>query len=175
MTTDPAQVVISGDRAAVERAVEIAKVQGAKRAVMLPVSAPFHCSLMQPAAEAMAAALSEVAFRAPAVPLVGNVTAEASTDPDAIRARLVEQVTGRVRWRESVTFMAAHGVTETWEIGAGKALSGMVKRIGPRGFATRTVGTPAEVQAASEAFGDVLGVLRSFWVSSSRWARAVPR
>jgi len=129
-------------------------VQGAKRAVMLPVSAPFHCSLMQPAAEAMAAALSEVAFRAPAVPLVGNVTAEASTDPDAIRARLVEQVTGRVRWRESVTFMAAHGVTETWEIGAGKALSGMVKRI-DRAVATRTVGTPAEVQAASEAFGDV--------------------
>jgi [acyl-carrier-protein] S-malonyltransferase len=150
---DPAQVVISGDRAAVERAVEIAKVQGAKRAVMLPVSAPFHCSLMQPAAEAMAAALSEVAFHAPKVPLVGNVTAEASTDPDAIRARLVEQVTGRVRWRESVGFMAANGVTETWEIGAGKALSGMVKRI-DRAVETRTVGTPAEVQAASEAFGD---------------------
>lgn len=150
---DPAQVVISGDRAAVERAVEIAKLQGAKRAVMLPVSAPFHCSLMQPAAEAMAAALSEVAFHAPAVPLVGNVTAEASSDPDAIRARLVEQVTGRVRWRESVAWMAAQGVTETWEIGAGKALSGMVKRI-DRSLEARTVGTPAEVQAASGAFGD---------------------
>jgi [acyl-carrier-protein] S-malonyltransferase len=150
---DPAQVVISGDRAAVERAVEIAKVQGAKRAVMLPVSAPFHCSLMQPAAEAMAAALSEVAFHAPKVPLVGNVTAEASTDPDAIRARLVEQVTGRVRWRESVGFMAANGVTETWEIGAGKALSGMVKRI-DRAVETRTVGTPAEVQAASASVRD---------------------
>jgi [acyl-carrier-protein] S-malonyltransferase len=150
---DPAQVVISGDRAAVERAVEIAKLQGAKRAVMLPVSAPFHCSLMQPAAEAMAAALSEVAFHAPAVPLVGNVTAEASSDPDAIRARLVEQVTGRVRWRESVGYMAAQGVTETWEIGAGKALSGMVKRI-DRSLEARTVGTPAEVQAASGAFGD---------------------
>jgi [acyl-carrier-protein] S-malonyltransferase len=150
---DPAQVVISGDRAAVERAVEIAKVQGAKRAVMLPVSAPFHCSLMQPAAEAMAAALADVAFQAPKVPLVGNVTAEASTDPGTIRARLVEQVTGRVRWRESVAWMAANGVTETWEIGAGKALSGMVKRIG-RSVETRTVGTPEEVRAASGALGD---------------------
>ena len=150
---DPAQVVISGDRAAVERAVEIAKVQEAKRAVMLPVSAPFHCSLMQPAAEAMAAALADVAFHAPKVALVGNVTAEASTDPDAIRARLIEQVTGRVRWRESVAYMAAHGVTETWEIGAGKALSGMVKRI-DRALAPRTVGTPEEVQAASGALGD---------------------
>ncbi|MBF9060027.1 ACP S-malonyltransferase [Rhodobacterales bacterium HKCCSP123] len=150
---DPAQVVISGDRLAVERAVEIAKLQGAKRAVMLPVSAPFHCSLMQPAAEAMAAALSEVAFHAPKVPLVGNVTAEASSDPDAIRARLVEQVTGRVRWRESVAWMAANGVTETWEIGAGKALSGMVKRI-DRAVETRSVGTPAEVQAASAAVSD---------------------
>jgi [acyl-carrier-protein] S-malonyltransferase len=109
---------------------------------------------MQPAAEAMAAALSEVAFHAPKVPLVGNVTAEASTDPDAIRARLVEQVTGRVRWRECVGFMAANGVTETWEIGAGKALSGMVKRI-DRAVETRTVGTPAEVQAASASVRDV--------------------
>jgi [acyl-carrier-protein] S-malonyltransferase len=150
---DPAQVVISGDRAAVERAVEIAKVQGAKRAVMLPVSAPFHCALMQPAAEAMEAALVEVAFHAPAVPLVGNVTAEASSDPDAIRARLIDQVTGRVRWRESVEWMAAHGVTETWEIGAGKALSGMVKRI-DRSVATRMVGTAAEVRAAAASRAD---------------------
>jgi [acyl-carrier-protein] S-malonyltransferase len=149
---DPAQVVISGDRAAVERAVEIAKAQGAKRAVMLPVSAPFHCALMQPAAEAMEAALAEVALQAPAVPLVGNVTADTSTDPDAIRVRLIEQVTGRVRWRESVKWMAANGVTETWEVGAGKALSGMVKRI-DRSVATRTVGTAAEVRAAAAALG----------------------
>jgi [acyl-carrier-protein] S-malonyltransferase len=150
---DPAQVVLSGDRAAVERAVEIAKLQGAKRAVMLPVSAPFHCTLMQPAAEAMQAALAKVELRAPAVPLVGNVTATADTDPDAIRARLVQQVTGRVRWRESVAWMAAQGVTETWEIGAGKALSGMVKRI-DRAVTTRSVGTPAEVQAASASLAD---------------------
>lgn len=150
---DPAQVVISGAREAVLRAVEIAKIQGAKRALLLPVSAPFHCALMQPAAEAMAEALATVAFHAPRVPLVGNVTAEASSDPDAIRARLVEQVTGRVRWRESVAWMAAHGVTETWEIGAGKALSGMVKRI-ERGIETRNIGTAAEVRAAAESLRD---------------------
>jgi [acyl-carrier-protein] S-malonyltransferase len=144
---DPAQVVISGHRDAVMRAAEIAKVQGAKRAVMLPVSAPFHCALMQPAADAMAEALADVAIAAPAVPLVGNVSAEAGSDPEAIRRQLIAQVTGRVRWRESVAWMAAHGVTETWEIGAGKALSGMVKRI-DRGIATRSVGTPDEVAAA---------------------------
>jgi [acyl-carrier-protein] S-malonyltransferase len=150
---DPAQVVISGHRDAVLRAVEIAKVQGAKRAVMLPVSAPFHCNLMAPAAAAMATALEEVTLAAPRVPLVANVTAEADTDPAAITARLVEQVTGRVRWRESVMWMAGQGVTETWEIGAGKALTGMVKRI-DRSLATRTVGTPEEVRAAAEAFAD---------------------
>jgi [acyl-carrier-protein] S-malonyltransferase len=150
---DPAQVVISGHRDAVLRAVEIAKVQGAKRAVMLPVSAPFHCSLMAPAAAAMATALEEVTLAAPRVPLVANVTAEADTDPAAITARLVEQVTGRVRWRESVMWMAGQGVTETWEIGAGKALTGMVKRI-DRSLATRTVGTPEEVRAAAEAFAN---------------------
>ncbi|MDG3042884.1 ACP S-malonyltransferase [Roseicyclus marinus] len=150
---DPAQVVISGHHAAVLRAVEIAKGKGAKRALLLPVSAPFHCALMQPAADAMAEALETVAFHAPAVPLVGNVTAEASRDPDAIRARLVEQVTGRVRWRESVAWMAANGVTETWEIGAGKALSGMVKRIA-REVETRSIGSAAEVRAAVESLKD---------------------
>ncbi|MBK5947330.1 [acyl-carrier-protein] S-malonyltransferase [Rhodobacter veldkampii DSM 11550] len=144
---DPAQVVVSGHKAAVERAVEIAKTRGAKRAVILPVSAPFHCALMQPAADAMAAALADVAIAAPVVPLVANVRAEAVSDPDLIRALLVEQVTGSVRWRESVAWMAAQGVTEFWEIGAGKALSGMVKRIA-KDAATRAVGTPEDVLAA---------------------------
>ena len=147
---DPAQVVISGEKAAVERAVEIAKLQGAKRALMLPVSAPFHCALMQPAADAMAAALADVTLNDPAVPLVANVTAGAVTSAADIRAHLVTQVTGRVRWRESVGYMAAQGVTETWEIGAGKALSGMVKRI-DRAVETRSVGTPDEVRAAAES------------------------
>jgi [acyl-carrier-protein] S-malonyltransferase len=126
---DPAQVVVSGDRAAVERAVEIAKAKGAKRALMLPVSAPFHCALMQPAAEAMAAALQDVAIAAPRVPVVSNVKAEGVSDPAEIKDLLVRQVTGRVRWRESVEWIAAQGVTVTVEIGAGKALSGMVRRI----------------------------------------------
>ena len=147
---DPAQVVISGEKAAVERAVEIAKLQGAKRALMLPVSAPFHCALMQPAADAMEAALAEVTLQDPAVPVVANVTAQPVTRAADIRAHLVSQVTGRVRWRESVAFMAAQGVTETFEIGAGKALSGMVKRI-DRAVVTRSVGTPDEVRAAAEA------------------------
>ena len=143
---DPAQVVVSGDRAAVERAVEIAKARGAKRALLLPVSAPFHCALMQPAAEAMAAALAAVDIAAPAVPLVANVRAAAVSDPEEIRRLLVAQVTGRVRWRESVLWMAGQGVTEIVEVGAGKALSGMVRRIA-REIETRTVGTPDEVRA----------------------------
>ncbi|RDC74471.1 [acyl-carrier-protein] S-malonyltransferase [Rhodovulum sp. 12E13] len=147
---DPGQVVISGHRGAVERAVEIANTRGAKRAVTLPVSAPFHCALMQPAAEAMAAALEEVDLRSPAVPLVSNVRAEAVTEPDEIRRLLVEQVTGTVRWRESVAWMAGQGVGEIWEIGAGKALSGMARRI-DRALATRTVGTAEEVRAAAAA------------------------
>jgi len=147
---DPGQVVVSGTRAAVERAVELAKAHGAKRAMLLPVSAPFHCALMEPAARAMEAALAEVAITAPGVPLVANVRAEAVSDPDTIRALLVEQVTGSVRWRESVEYMAAKGVTEIWEIGAGKALSGMVRRI-DRDIATRAVGTPADVAAAAES------------------------
>jgi len=147
---DPAQVVISGHLHAVEQAAEKAKEKGAKRALMLPVSAPFHCALMQPAADAMAEALSHVALNEPAVPLVGNVTAHAESSSTLIRNHLVDQVTGRVRWRESIMWMAANGVTETWEIGAGKALSGMVKRI-DRSVATRAVGTADDVKAAVEA------------------------
>ena len=141
---DPAQVVVSGHKAAVERAVELAKTRGARRAMLLPVSAPFHCALMQPAADVMAEALAGVTLNAPAVPLVANVRAEAVNDPDTIRALLVEQVTGSVRWRESVGYMAAHGVTEFWEIGAGKALSGMVKRIA-KGAETRSFGMPEDM------------------------------
>lgn len=147
---DPSQVVISGDKAAVERACDIAKEKGAKRALLLPVSAPFHCALMQPAADKMAAALAEVEIKNPAVPLVANVRAEAVTEGDLIRNLLVEQVTGSVRWRESVAWMAANGVTEIWEIGAGKALSGMIKRI-DRSVATKAVGTPDDVKAAVAA------------------------
>ncbi|PWE28455.1 ACP S-malonyltransferase [Pararhodobacter marinus] len=143
---DPAQVVVSGHKAAVERAVELAKARGAKRAVMLPVSAPFHCALMQPAAEAMAEALAGVTIAAPAVPVVANVRAEAVSDPDTIRALLVEQVTGSVRWRESVIWMLAQGVDTFWEVGAGKALSGMIKRI-ERGANLAAVGTPADIAA----------------------------
>ncbi len=144
---DPTQVVVSGSKAAVERAAEIAKEKGAKRAIMLPVSAPFHCALMQPAADVMAEALASVEIKAPAVPLVANVRAEAVADPDMIRQLLVEQVTGSVRWRESVQYMVAQGVTEAWEIGAGKALSGMIRKI-DRALACTAVGTPEDVQKA---------------------------
>ena len=147
---DPAQVVVSGHKGAVERAVEIAKDRGAKRAIMLPVSAPFHSALMQPAAERMAEALAEVEIKDPAVPLVANVEAAAVREGAAIRDLLVRQVVSSVRWRESVAWMVGQGVSETWEIGAGKALSGMIKRI-ERGTATRVVGTPEEVKAAAEA------------------------
>src|SRR6056297_206771 len=147
---DPGQVVVSGHKAAVERAVELAKEKGAKRAMLLPVSAPFHCALMQPAADVMAEALAAVEIKAPAVPVVANVRAEAVSDPDEIRTLLVEQVTGSVRWRESVLYMAAQGVTEVWEIGAGKALSGMIRRI-DRNVACRNVGTPGDVVAAKDA------------------------
>lgn len=145
---DPAQVVVSGHKAAVERAVEIAKAKGAKRALLLPVSAPFHSALMAPAAEVMAEALAKVEIKAPAVPLVANVRAEAVTDPALIRELLVEQVTGSVRWRESVLWMAAQGVTEVWEIGAGKALSGMVRRIA-KDVACRNIATPEEAAEAA--------------------------
>ncbi len=144
---DPGQVVISGHRDAVERAVELAKAAGSRRAVMLPVSAPFHCALMEPAAGAMRDALAEVAIARPAVPVVANVTAAPVSDPDEIRDLLVRQVTGAVRWRESVEAMVAAGIDETWEVGAGKALSGMIRRI-DKSVATRQVGAPDDVRAA---------------------------
>ena len=147
---DPGQVVVSGHKAAVERAVEIAKEKGAKRAVLLPVSAPFHCALMQPAADRMAEALAGTAITAPKVPLVANVRAEAVSDPDQIRALLVEQVTGSVRWRESVGYMAAQGVAELCEIGAGKALSGMARRI-DRSLGTVAVNGPDDVKKLAAA------------------------
>lgn len=141
---DPGQVVVSGHKGAVERAVTLAKEKGAKRAVMLPVSAPFHCSLMQPAAEVMARALAEVDLGTPAVPVVTNVQASACCSSMVLANLLVEQVTGSVRWRESVLWMAEHGVTEIWEIGAGKALSGMIRRI-DRNIATKAFGTAGTV------------------------------
>ncbi|MBV0890620.1 ACP S-malonyltransferase [Paracoccus sp. Z118] len=143
---DPAQVVISGHREAVERAAALAKERGAKRALMLPVSAPFHSALMQPAAAAMSDALAGVDIHEPAVPVIANVSAEPVTMPGAIRRLLVDQVTGIVRWRESVAFMAEQGVTEFWEIGAGKALSGMIKRIAPD-VTTRAIGAPKDIAA----------------------------
>ena len=144
------QVVVSGDKAAVERALEIAKAKGARRAMLLPVSAPFHCRLMQPAADVMAKALSEVTINKPASPLVSNVQASAISDPDEIRRRLIEQVTGTVRWRESVAYMASHGVTRFFEIGAGKVLSGLVKRIAD-GAVGIAVGGPNDIAAAKDA------------------------
>ena len=145
---DPAQVVVSGHKAAVERAVEIARARGARRALILPVSAPFHCALMQPAAHKMAEALSAVVISKPSVPVVVNVRAEAVTEPDRIFDLLVAQVTGAVRWRESVLWMERAGVTEFWEIGAGKALSGMIKRIVGGEATCRAIGTPEDVVAA---------------------------
>ena len=147
---DPGQVVVSGHRAAVERAVEIAKARGAKRALLLPVSAPFHSSLMAPAAAVMARALENVQVLQPLVPVVANVAAEAVNDPAQIRSLLVQQVTGSVRWRESVLWLAGAGVTEVWEIGAGKALSGMVRRI-DKAIECRAVGSPEDVVAAGAA------------------------
>jgi [acyl-carrier-protein] S-malonyltransferase len=140
------QVVVSGDKAAVERALDIAKTKGAKRAMLLPVSAPFHCKLMQPAADAMAKALADVTIRAPASPLVSNVLAAAITDPDEIRRRLIEQVTGTVRWRESVIWMKQQGVTEMVELGAGKVLSGLIRRI-DKDIVSESIGEPVQVEA----------------------------
>jgi [acyl-carrier-protein] S-malonyltransferase len=142
----PGQVVVSGSKAAIERALEIAKTKGAKRAILLPVSAPFHCALMQPAGDVMAEALAKVAIAAPVVPLVANVLARPISDPAEIRRRLVEQVTGTVRWRESVEFLAGAGVTKLVEVGAGKVLSGLVKRIAT-GIEAVCVGTPDDVAA----------------------------
>ncbi|NCW53050.1 MAG: [acyl-carrier-protein] S-malonyltransferase [Rhodobacteraceae bacterium] len=145
---DPAQVVVSGHKAAVERAVELAKEHGAKRAVLLPVSAPFHCSLMSPAAAVMKEALSEATIISPSVPVVSNVKAQAVSDPDEIRELLIQQITGSVRWRESVMWMAQNDVSEIWEIGAGKALSGMVRRI-DRDVECKNIATPEDIRALS--------------------------
>jgi len=141
------QVVVSGNRAAVERAVELAKARGARRAVLLPVSAPFHCALMAPAAEVMAEALSGVRINPPAAPLVANVTAAPETDPEAIRRNLIAQVTGMVRWRETIAFLAGAGVDTFVEVGSGKVLSGLAKRIAD-GAETLTAGTPEDIDAA---------------------------
>jgi [acyl-carrier-protein] S-malonyltransferase len=146
------QVVVSGHKAAVERAVEVAKAKGVRRAMLLPVSAPFHSALMQPAAEVMAEALGKVAIKPPTVPLVANVTAQPVTDPEQIRRGLIEQVTGTVRWRESVAFMAAAGVDVFYEVGSGKVLSGLVKRIAD-GATGVSIGTPDDVAAYKAARG----------------------
>ena len=146
------QVVVSGDKAAVERAVEVAKAKGAKRAMLLQVSAPFHCALMQPAAEVMKDALGKVSVKAPAVPVVANVAATAVSDPAEIVNLLVKQVTGTVRWRECVSYMASQGVTKFYEIGAGKVLSGLVKRIA-EGATGTAIGTPDDVAAFKASRG----------------------
>ncbi len=142
----PGQIVVSGHRGAVERAVALAAERGARRAIMLPVSAPFHCSLMSPAADIMTEALAETALEAPRVPLVANAAAAATSDPAEIKHLLVEQTTRMVRWRESVLLFAANEVEEVVEIGAGRVLAGLVKRI-DRTLSARSVGMPAEVEA----------------------------
>ncbi len=146
----PGQVVISGAKGAIERAVALAPKFGARRAVLLPVSAPFHCALMQPAAEVMREALRGVEIKPPAVPLVANVLASPISDPEEIRARLVEQVTGMVRWRETMNFLKANGATSVYEIGAGRVLAGIARRFD--GVEARSVGTPDELEAAAAAF-----------------------
>ena len=145
----PGQVVISGTRAAIERAVALAPKFGARRAVLLPVSAPFHCALMQPAAEAMAQALGKVRISRPSVPLVANVLASAISDPEEIRARLIEQVTGMVRWRETMLYLKAKSVDTLYEVGAGRVLTGLAKRFD--GFDARSIGTPEELELAAAA------------------------
>ena len=144
------QVVVSGSKATVERAVAVAAAAGARKSIMLPVSAPFHCALMAPAADAMAEALASVTLRRPDIPLVSNVTASAIDEPSEIQERLVQQVTGMVRWRESVLWMAGQGVGELLEIGAGKVLTGLVRRI-DRSVSARAIGSPEDVDAFAEA------------------------
>lgn len=146
----PGQVVVSGSKSAVERAVDIAKQHGARRAMLLPVSAPFHCSLMQPAADVMAGALSQVGMTAPSVPLVANVVASAVSDAGQIRDNLVAQVTGTVRWRESVSWMVDNGVTSFIEVGAGKVLTGMAKRMAPDATCMITASV-ADIEAAAQS------------------------
>ena len=147
---DPGQVVLSGHKTAIDRVAEAGKKHGLRRAMPLPVSAPFHCALMKPAADAMAEALAKVAMKAPVVPVVSNVLAAPISDPAEIRRRLVEQVTGTVRWRECVQAMAAAGVTHLYEIGAGKVLSGLAGRI-DKALKAQPVGTPADIEAAAQA------------------------
>lgn len=144
---DPTQVVLSGAKAAIDRVAEIGKAHGARRALPLPVSAPFHCALMQPAADAMAEALANVTIQAPAVPVVANVVASAVSDPEEIRRLLVAQVTGSVRWRECVGYLAENGVTELFELGSGKVLAGLAKRI-VASLEASSIGTPDDVEAA---------------------------
>jgi len=145
----PGQVVISGTKSAIGRAVALAPKFGARRAVLLPVSAPFHCALMQPAADVMREALAGVKIETPAVPVVANVLAASITEPDAIRARLVEQVTGLVRWRETMLYLKTNGVGTVYEVGAGRVLTGITRRFD--GIDARSIGTPEEIEAASTA------------------------
>ena len=146
------QVVVSGHKTAVERAVEVAKAKGVRRAMLLPVSAPFHSALMQPAADVMADALAKVTIKPPVVPLIANVTAGPVTDPVQIMRGLIEQVTGTVRWRESVAYMASAGVTNFYEVGSGKVLAGLVKRIADGAIGV-SIGTPDDVAASKTARG----------------------
>ena len=143
---DPSQVVISGEKTAVELAIELAKNSGAKRAIMLPVSAPFHCELMAPAAEKMRIELEGIKIEPPIVPIVSNVSAQAISDPTEIKKLLVSQVTGSVRWRESIMWMAKNNVDEIWEIGSGKALSGMIRRI-DKNINLKNISSPEDIKA----------------------------
>ncbi len=149
---EPTQVVLSGHKTAIDRVPGLAKDFGVRRAVPLPVSAPFHCALMQPAADAMAAALAKVDVKAPVVPVVANVLASAISDPSEIKARLVEQVCGTVRWRECVQYMAGQGITTMIEVGSGKVLAGLAKRI-EGSLTAQSVGTPADIDAALALIG----------------------
>jgi len=145
---DPSQVVISGEKTAVELAIELAKNSGAKRAIMLPVSAPFHCELMAPAAEKMKIELEAIKIKPPIVPIVSNVSAQAISDPNEIKKLLVSQVTGSVRWRESIMWMAKNNVDEIWEIGSGKALSGMIRRI-DKNISLKTFSSPDDIRTVN--------------------------
>ena len=145
---DPSQVVISGEKTAVELAIELAKNSGAKRAIMLPVSAPFHCELMAPAAEKMKIELEAIKIKPPIVPIVSNVSAQAISDPTEIKKLLVNQVTGSVRWRESIMWMAKNNVDEIWEIGSGKALSGMIRRI-DKNINIATISSPEDIRTVN--------------------------
>ncbi len=146
----PGQVVLSGAKTAIDRAIEMAGDFGVRRAVLLPVSAPFHCTMMQPAADVMAEALADVEIKAPAVPLVGNVLASETSDPNVIRENLVTQVTGVVRWRESVAYMAEQGVGSVYEIGSGRVLTGLARRI-VRALDATAIGKPEDIEAAADA------------------------